>query len=225
MRCGILLVVVALALLVFGGQEVHDAYSFRHPVTMSSDEFTKSPPQSGWYHVTNCHLNVVEMLYMVKKSKYDTGDKPAPGSETFSSIYIPIHYSEDSAVGNEKSQDVSALVETSDEKILETAREINRQGGVPEAEAAKWAKDHVDEWLLARDVTGMVKAGINSDSDTREKLSKVHGSLTPNFVIIEEGKKPSWGLSLGLMLGGVVVGIAAALYWLSRLAGSRGASA
>jgi hypothetical protein len=66
-----------------------------------------------------------------------------------------------------------------------------------------------------REVTGLVQFGINSDSKTRDKLSGLHLNLAPDFIILDEGKKPD--LLTGAALFGIgLVGLVLMLRGLAK---------
>lgn len=102
MRCGCLLVVGAVMLILLGIQGIREAHSFSKPVEITAQQFMASAPQEGWYKIKECELEVEESVYMVTKrrssassdfhphddedtSKTDdtakTGDQDATGSQ------------------------------------------------------------------------------------------------------------------------------------------------
>ena len=63
----------------------------------------------------------------------------------------------------------------------------------------------------------MLLFGVNADSETRSEISKLDNKLTSDYVIMEEGKEPALGTSLGMLVLGVVLLIAQVLLYAGRL--------
>jgi hypothetical protein len=58
--------------------------------------------------------------------------------------------------------------------------------------------------LRVRDISGLVRFGIDADSKTRDKLAGLRMRLAKDFIILDEGKKPELGLSLILLVIGLI---------------------
>lgn len=230
MRCGILLVVAAIALIVIGIQGVHEAHAFSKPVDITCEQFMKAAPPEGWYRIKGGELEVAESVYMVKTHRSALSDDKSASTESTSSrdsepqsvggdsapidkVYIPVH---DPSTWNEKTHafpPTNLVIETRDTGILATANELKGLDKQKPEDAGKWIAKNMSRVIMTRDIVGMVQAGISSDSDTRNELSKLHETLAPGYLIVEENKKPSMSAGLGTVFGGILLGIVSLLYW------------
>jgi hypothetical protein len=66
---------------------------------------------------------------------------------------------------------------------------------------------NVDRVLLRRDVQGLVKFGVELGNGERRKLAKLQDNLAPDFIILDEGKKPEVKKSVGYLALGSVMGV------------------
>ena len=65
MRCGCILVGVAILLILAGIQGIREARAFSKPVEITAQQFMLSAPKEGWYKITGCELSIDESVYMV----------------------------------------------------------------------------------------------------------------------------------------------------------------
>ena len=102
--------------------------------------------------------------------------------------------------------DVHVLMSTKNKDILDALADLEKSSdtekGVLEA-----ASRHADKLFMQRDVTGLIQFGIESDSKTRSKLAGLDMNLASDFVILEEGKSPALGVSVMMLILGLVVGV------------------
>lgn len=211
MRLGCLAVLGAIFLLGMGGQGIKDAVLFRKRVDMPCSAFLKNPPQEGWYHLTGCEMAMDEASYSVTTMN-DKEQTDSDGSKAITDVYLPVHAAQ---ADDKKPEDgpITLVMKTDDTAVIGTLKQMDRlQNGSPEA-AKKWAMEHLQSIFLRRDVSGMVQAGLNSDDSTHKKIAELQGSVAPNYVILQEGKTPSLGMSLLMFLGGLVLAVISLAYW------------
>jgi len=86
MRCGCILVAVAILMIMFGIQGIHEAHAYSKPIDITVEQFMKSPPQEGWYRIKGCDFEVIDSVYIVTKyhSKYGSAGKKDGDSENAS---------------------------------------------------------------------------------------------------------------------------------------------
>ena len=62
MRGGCFLIVLALALLIGGGQGLFVGLTNSSPTSLTYDEFIARRPSRGWYTVTGCRLSLLDAI-------------------------------------------------------------------------------------------------------------------------------------------------------------------
>lgn len=225
MRCGCILVLLAIGLVIAGAQGMREAHAFSKPVDVACEEFLKSPRHEGWYRITGCTMDLSEAAYSEYSFKSSL-PKTKDDDKSISEVYLPIHSATSEkktvAKNDETPPPTNLVVKTTDEAILNTVREMSQldENKNPK-EVEKWMLANLQKVFLRRDVMGMVLTGINDADGTRDELAKLHDSLAPGYVILEEGKKPSTSGSLGLIFGGLALGFVSVLYWFSRASGGK----
>jgi len=58
---------------------------------------------------------------------------------------------------------------------------------------------------VTKDLEGLVRFGVDLDSKDRDKLAGLSENLSPDFVILSGGKKPTFLLSAGMFVGGLAL--------------------
>ncbi len=204
-RLLLFMVLGGLYLIVMGGKGIRDAAAFRKPQTMTCEQFTKSPPGEGWFKVTQCEIAVDEAVYMSEKPKYSSSTTDGDINK-IKEVYIPVHPALNEGQEAKDNETVALVLRTEDPQIIETIKELyDRSFSGNKEQLEKWELAHINELLLKRDVFGMVQSGLDSDSSTRNEISKLHGTLVPNYAIIEEGRTPSMAGALGKFAGGILL--------------------
>jgi hypothetical protein len=186
-RCGCYLLVAAIGLLIAGVQGITEASKFQKKRVMTCSAFLKAPPREGWFQINGCELDLLDASF--KQTKY---------SETITEAYIPVR-----SVDNPDEERIQLLLETEDEGIIKTLEEMGKIGKKDEKAARAWALKNVARLFPRRDLEGMVRHG---DTRTREEVLRLTDSLNPDFVVLRQGEKPSMGLAIGMVIGGVVCG-------------------
>src|SRR4051794_34636932 len=112
MRGGCLLIVLALALLIGGGQGLFVGLTNPSPTALTYDEFIARRPSRGWYTVTGCRLNLLDAI-----------SRSGRLSGRVSEVYVPVTR----AGGGEGPIRLVALCK--DPAILDTVNDLSRATG------------------------------------------------------------------------------------------------
>ncbi len=106
-----------------------------------------------------------------------------------------------------------AVLATTDASILgmlEELRQVRDESGYQ-----AWVGKHRHEMKQRRDVTGLVKFGIEDDSES-SKLKGLQKNLATGYIVLAEGKRPSWSTSLVLLLTGCLIVGGMVMSWRSK---------
>jgi hypothetical protein len=185
-RFSLLLLAVVGFLFWSGGQGLYTALSNRKPTVMGYDQYVKEKPNSAWISLTNCILDMTDASYRTVK-----------GSSTPMELFIPVHGVE------EKSQQIQVMLATKSPELMATLREM--QGLKSEQDATAWALKNQERVFPHRDVSGLVRFGLDMNEKDRSKIKELQANLANDFIILDDGKAPSLGKSLGFLVGGVMV--------------------
>jgi hypothetical protein len=177
---------VAVALLWGGGQGLYTALRNIKPTEISMRDYLAAKPDKEWFTITGGSLDVVEMTYSERKSGGPVGE-----------VFIPLRLP-----GAKESDPVSILVSSKDPAVLELATQLRNSKDQGEA-LILLLKAKIR--LQKPAITGLVRYGINLRDKELQKLRKLNENLASDFVILEEGKEPSFGLSIVLVLVGLIV--------------------
>jgi hypothetical protein len=178
---------IAIAMLWGGGQGVYTALKNRAPLEITVAEYLKTKPDAEWVVLQDAQLNLLEAARRERLGK-------------ITEVFIPVRAPDDAGKGA-----VHILMSTKNEDILTALHDMEKSGGSTK-EALEAASRHADKLFMRRDVTGLIQFGIDSDTKTRNKLAGLQMNLAKDFVILEEGKAPEMGLSIGMLGLGVLVG-------------------
>lgn len=187
-RLGCLGYIIAIAMLWGGGQGVYTALKNRSPLEIAVVDYVKAKPDAEWVVLKNAQLNLLEAAHRERLGK-------------ITEVFIPVRSPDEAMDG-----DVHVLMSTKNKEILDALADLEKSSdsekGVLEA-----ASRHADKLFMRRDVTGLIQFGIESDSKTRSKLAGLDMNLAEDFVILEEGKSPTLGGSVMLLILGLVIGV------------------
>ena len=185
MRLGCIAVLVGGYLLWAGGQGLYTVAKNRKPFEVSCQSYPQVQPSQEWLELTGCSLSLLDASYT-----------ETSGSVT--ELFIPARGESDA-----EGSPVHVLVATKDPELLGLANQlvkIEDQG-----EMMRFSLEHGDRMFPTRDVTGLVRYGVDLDDDERAQLQGLDDALAENFVILDEGKEPGFGKSLGMFGGGAVL--------------------
>ena len=191
-RLIVLLVIAVIACFFYGGQGVYTALKNRRPVQLGLQELAKSKPSAHWLALTNCELAILDAAYKTVRSKY----APAT-SGRITEAFVPLR-----APGQTLDEPCYAVLATQDSGILEQLEELRQVKN--DSELNTWITKHKNNVHPHRDVTGLVKFGIETGMESG-KLGGLQRNLAPGYIVLAEGKKPNLENSVGLILLGFVI--------------------
>jgi hypothetical protein len=153
-------------------------------------DLAKGRPTAHWLVLTNCELAFSDAACKISHSKY------VPSSSGFiTEAYVPIR-----SPGQALDAPCYAVLATTDTQILralEALRQVTDDSGMK-----TWMQNHGKALEPRRDVSGLVKFGIESGSESG-KLPGLQQNLAASYIVLADGKQPSWTTSLLFLLGGV----------------------
>jgi len=181
------LFLLALAMTFGGGQALYTSLTNLKPLELEVDDFLQKDSSRKWVTVTGAVLDVMDATFI---SPFYT--------EEATELYIPIRASE------EDTSPIRAFLFTKDPDILAVYN-----GLIPledEVEIINYFIEHRDVFSQNREISGLIRFGIESDQDDRDILRENNEHLAKGFIILDEGAKPEWGMALMLPAG-------LALFW------------
>lgn len=186
MRITLFRIVVTIALLWGGIQGLYVALFNLKPSEYSISDYLAAKPDKEWLTISGGALDLIDMSYSESK----VGDR-------VKEVYIPL------TLPDSKDTDpVKILVATKDPEALEFATQLKSAKG--EAEVLMlFLKAQAK--LNKPAITGLVRFGIDLKDEDARKLRELNQNLASDFVILAEGEKPAFGLSIALFLGGLVL--------------------
>ena len=184
LRGGLLLIILVLGALWYGGQGVYTAYRNQKITSLTLAEYEKQRPDAEWIEFKGAYLDIPETVTMSRKGKIE-------------SLYIPLR---PDAGGDEM---IHVVLHTKSMDYLRLADELNTIKS-PE-EAKKFLLTNMDRIYPKKDVQGLVEFGVNLKEKERSQVEKLNTKLAPNFVIISDGEKPNMPLYGGILAAGIVI--------------------
>lgn len=186
---GCLGLAITIALLWGGGQGIYTALKNREPLKMTFREYEEKRPTAEWVSLSDAQLNLLNSAYVTSRF-----------SDEIKEVYIAVE-----AVGDRSEKAALVLLASKDKELIDMMNSSSIQ-----MNALKSPGDMTPELLKSlfptRVVTGLVRFGIDADSKTRDKLAKLDLSLAKDFIIINDGEEPKLGVSVGMLIGGLVLG-------------------
>ncbi len=188
-RCGCFLFALALFLVGTGAQGVWTAavHGKRKDVTYS--QFMAARPNAGWYRIKGGALNVLDAVWSENKR-----------SKEIKTVYVPLKSPDKLTDPN-----THVLVKTEDAGVISVLTQRQAISDADEQAQRKFVKQHLSELVLARDVEGTIQTGLDAMGGDRDKVAKNHDGLDKDFVILEDGVRPSMGASVAKLIGGLVL--------------------
>lgn len=180
--------ILVIAMLWGGAQGIYTALKNRAPLEISAADFIKTRPSAEWVTLKDAQLNLVEAAHKERFGK-------------LTEVFIPVR-----PKGESLDAPVQILMSSKDKEILAAMEELNKAGEQSEEAALGTLARHADKLRMERDVSGLIKFGIESDSRTRDKLGKLDMNLAADFSILEEGARPELGTSI-VLLGSGLIGV------------------
>lgn len=186
---GCLPYMVVLVLLIMGAQGVYTAVKNRTPLEISVRDFITRKPDAEWITLTKAHLNLLEAAQLQRLGKTEE-------------VFIPVRPEPEPV-----ETPVHLLLSTKDRQIIDALEDMEGEATRTQSEAAQAVSRHADKLFVTRDVSGLVRFGMNSDDKVRRKLTTLRMNLAPDYVILNEGEKPELLQGLLMLAGGVLMGL------------------
>lgn len=178
---------IVIALLWGGCQGVYTALKNRQPLEITVSDYIAKKPNAEWVTLKDAQLNLLEAAHKERLGK-------------ISEIFIPVRPKGESTDGP-----VHILLSTKNDAIVAALEDLNKSSGTMK-DALNAASRHADKLFMQKDVSGLIRFGIDSDDKTRDKLAKLDMKLAPDFVIMNDGAAPSLFGSLSMLGIGVLIG-------------------
>ncbi|MCF7789283.1 MAG: hypothetical protein K9N47_24390 [Prosthecobacter sp.] len=178
---------IVIALLWGGCQGVYTAVKNRKPLEITVSDYIAQKPSAEWVTLKDAQLNLLEAAHKERLGK-------------ISEIFIPVR-----PKGDSTDAPVHILLSTKDDAIVAALEDLNKSTGTMK-EALNAASRHADKLFMQKDVSGLIRFGIDSDDKTRRKLAKLDMKLASDFVILNDGAAPSLFGGVSMLGLGVVVG-------------------
>jgi hypothetical protein len=174
------LAICAIVLLIGGIRAIWIALRNSKPTTVSLSEVAAKPEKHHWLLIKNCEFKPLDAI-----GHYHRWEK------SFSEVLIPVPLNL-----TNKASPIPVLIASQDPVLLGNINSLQATGDLA-AQAMIVAKNP-SLVHTRRDVTGVVRGGLDLDDRAVFKLRKMPPQLTEEFVILEDGKKPR-------MIGGLVM--------------------
>ena len=126
-----------------------------------------------------------------------------------SEIYVPLKSAQASS-----QDEVHILVATKDPALLQMAEQMRQIGS--REESLHFVQEHARELVVQRDVTGLVRFGLELEDRDVRKLRKLNDNLAQDFVVLADGERPDYLQAIAFSVGGVAL----AAWLLKRTLGS-----
>ena len=191
---GLFLVLLGLTLLPISALELRDNMATKAPTPLAWAQFVADKPEAGWFKVSGAQLEVADALWVEDTRNGEMGN-----------IYVPAR-----AAGNESDEEkpIEMLVRVDDPKIAQTVRELQEIDKGSDEAAMKYTLSHLEQLIVARPLVGTIAEGMDDvDSDDKNLIEKADITLASDFVILQEGEKPSLVARLIMLL--VSIGLTA----------------
>ena len=193
MRLGCLLPLVAIVLVIGGGQSVYTGLKNRKPTEIDIKDFIAKKPDNEWLIIKGGVLDTTN-------SAYTSGF----ASKEVQTIYVPLVPPD----VDSSEELIHVLVLTKDPGLLDftnQARKFEEEATLT-GSAEKFLIENMNKLYVARPVEGLVQFGIEADDKKTRKVRKLYGNLAKDAVILEEGERPSAAKGAGMLIAGLVLG-------------------
>jgi hypothetical protein len=192
------LVLLAVALLWGGAQNVYTSLRNRSPTELSCAELERDPPTAEWLSLRDCEYDIENLA-----------SEALLGAAVLE-LYVPLRPLGDGAGGPSR-----IVLKTSDAELVKVVQKLLSASGSPEA--LTHARSLAELRAPAR-ITGLVKFGIELKSAEVKKLKELNPNLPEGFLLLEQGEHP-----LPLAFSVVLFGLGVLLsVWLGRRLFARG---
>ncbi|MES2980974.1 MAG: hypothetical protein V4727_01575 [Verrucomicrobiota bacterium] len=189
MRIGFFVPLVAIVLIVGGGQMSYTGLTNRKPHKVEMSSLVQSKPDAKWLNIEGGEFDVINSSY---SSAFGVGDA--------SKIHVPLVLPGDDSTEKE----IHVLVETSDPELVKLVNQIKEMENHSEDEIIKFMFENRDKLRKSRPVAGIVKFGMESGKEER-KIKGMYSNLAPDVVLLKEGERPDAIVGILMFSSGIIV--------------------
>lgn len=182
-RGGCIMLIVMVALLWGGGQEIFTAIKNRKPVVMTCKDYAQNPPSAEWVTVTDARFDFVNAAFSQSKVGKDIKE-----------VFIPLR-----CQGESFDSPIKILMASKKPETLQMMDGLHQLLDGSKTSANQ--DTAITKLGELHSVSGLVRFGIRSDSKTLEQLGELHLPLAANYVVINEGEEPN--AVVGLIMFGI----------------------
>ena len=212
-RLKLMIAIGTIALFVFGGWEVYKGIKFGAQVSMTYDQFIQKYPTEGWFKITGARMSLLKAVHETKDTKSD--------SAPIKKVYVPMVDDKDIAMEDKAKIKLLVMSEKEDTVAKVTSSATDSEADPSLKEGAKISDDKaskiLDKYFPSAVIEGMVKSGLDSEESERTKqLDATIPNRAEDCIILEEGKRPSLGVGVLLVLLAAGLTVAQVLYYLTH---------
>ncbi|MBI3831437.1 MAG: hypothetical protein HY291_18100 [Planctomycetes bacterium] len=178
---GKVFVLILPAILFWAAGDMLYVY-FTNPqmVETSLADFNAGKTGAAWVKLTDCSVFVPGAVLIEQEH-----------SQEIDKVYLPLRPASDPGAPL-----AHVLLETRDPELVALVQDLDKRNP---AEVAQYINEHREKFQFERVFQGLVRVGMDSGPSDREKVAKASGKLTPEFLIVQDGKEPMLGLPLFLI--------------------------
>jgi len=170
-----------------GGQDLCTALMNTKPTVMSYDDYVQKRPKADWLKLTHCRLILPDAAF-----------KSYGGSRIPTELFIPVE-----GLDSDKGSKTVVILATRNPEFIATCREMMNLKS--ESEGMVWALKNHERVFPQRDISGLVRFGIELKDKERAQLAKLQANTVQDFIILDDGSKPSLASGLGFSGAGFMM--------------------
>jgi hypothetical protein len=198
---------LTLALLGYGGVEILEYFKFPRVQVVPYAQFVQKRPQEGWFRITGGRADVMNTMQTTGRTSHDK-----QFYVPWISSRVPSNMSASNAVdASLPAEPCFLIVSTTNTKLMEVSGIVTRVA--TSGQGTNYANASAVEFPT-QDVEGMLVTGLHSDNKMRKKIAAT-ANVAEDYVILEEGRKPSFLKGLGIIGVGLILLVAQILYYRS----------
>lgn len=171
------LTLACFAMIFAGSQAAYTYLTNREPLKIPLATYQKQKPSAKWLHLTECELDLLGARHF----NYIESDH-AP------EMLIPLK------TAGATNHLVYVLLAIRDDKLKLQIEALSLAEAIYNPDAPAPTNDAPQ--IVSRDIQGLARFGIELNTEERAELLSLHSGLAEDFVILDEGEKPSLLLAL-----------------------------
>lgn len=191
MRIGFFVPLVAIVLVIGGGQMAYTGLANRKPQGVEMSSLVQSKPSAKWLNIKGGELDVINASY---SSAFGVGDA--------SSIHLPLVLPGDDST--EKT--IHVLVETKNPELVRLVNELKDLENSSEDQILSFMMKNRENLRMSRPVLGLVKFGMESGKEER-KIKEMYPNLAPDVILLKEGERPDPMVGIFMFTAGIVLSV------------------